>query len=312
VPRFNLSITTTEGGAIDINEIAMGSLAENTINTVGSIALNADGDLDVNRNLTAGTTLDLDSATGDITVGQVDGMASTLESAGNLSVSAVTGDISLASLTQSTGGSVSLDATAGSVSTADYTEAFTTIDVNAGQNITLNEALYARNLMSGTTGDLTVTAGNNISIGGPILSDNVVIDAAGGSVTINTLTPGLTLVDGNLDIDALTSITLNQALDVLGDVTFDAGAMGITLNDDINNVVNITLTATDGGDITVDEVVSLFSDDTLAASGAVVFNADGAVDLSRNIDAGTQLTIDAAMGNITSNRCYGQYQPGFS
>ena len=301
----SLGITTTAGGAIDINEIAMGSLAENTINTAGSIVLNADGDLDVNRNLTAGGMLDLDSATGNITVGQVDGMASTLISTGNLSVDSVMGDISLASITQSTGGSVSLDAMAGSVSTADYTEAYTYIDINAGQDITVNEALYARNLMSGTTGDLTVTAGNNISIGGPILADNVIVDATGGSVTINTLTPGFTLVDGNLDIDALTSITLNQALDVLGDVTFDAGAMGITLNDDINNAVNITLTTTDGGDITVDEVVNIFSDDTLAASGAVVFNASGAVDLSRNIDAGTQLTIDAAIGNITSNQVAG-------
>ena len=228
--------------------------------------MDAAGNLDVNRNLTAGTTLGLDSATGDVTVGQVGGMAAALTSGGNLSVSALN-DINLQS-TNTSGSAIDLEATNGSVLASGTNQAFTNVDITAGQDAVLSGVTESTNAMM--LGNVTVNADNNINVEEGIAASNITLNAMAGDVSVNTAwtSPGLD-ASGLLDIDAGNALVLDQKINGQNDINIDAGAGGVVVNAEISTIGNLAITTTAGGAIDVNEIaMGTTPENTISAGGS--------------------------------------------
>ena len=307
------AITDLNGGAVNVIGSTLTATAINGIDLDTTIAtlvasVTGPGAIDVNETngllVTSATTIN-----GNITVLANDDLTATLVTAG-LAVASGNGNIVLTSVN-------------GSVSLGSVTAALDRVDVTAGQGITDGLAGEAANL---TTTSLVLRSGTGVGTGDDINTVVTNLEGAGGSGGFTlTNTGALTIggissvvglsAQGAITIATLSPITVNEDVVGAGLVTLTSADTGGGAADD-NITVNATVSSTAssvtinsgdnivfnaGGRVTALHTVTLVAD-TVGASGAVVNNTAGVVDIiadTTDITASNAIDVEVNVATVT-------------
>ncbi|MBW4562861.1 MAG: CHAT domain-containing protein [Mojavia pulchra JT2-VF2] len=223
----------TTGGAITISGA---SLSLGNLNTVGSFSTSGNVNLSATGNISAGNiiasgngygtgSIGVTTTGGAITLGSLDtsitepfftsatGGSVTLNATGDILTQAINSSFSEGFIDSGTGGNVQLTTTAGSITTGainssvskdgggSFTGTSGTVNLNAANNITVNDAINTSAIATNADGSATatggavnLTAGNNITTT-TINSDAIATNfgsgatATGGAVTLQTSNP---------------------------------------------------------------------------------------------------------------------------
>jgi filamentous hemagglutinin family protein len=304
----------TNGVQLNVNAHLSGSkgaiIFEGSTSTFSALSANAVDGIEVNSNLTTTTgnlSLDGDSDSAVDTLSGNDNIlfasGVTLTSAGNISLSALTGEMTTAgALTLSAGtsiamtgnmdaaGAVALTANSGITLNSSISTSSGILNINAnssvltlGSGITLSSAgaltLAASNTSS--AGNLTLTStGSTISVNNALVSAGAVTMTANSGLTLSnsTLTGA-----GNISLQGGSALTLASGMNITssgGNITL--GATSITAN-------NGALTLSSNGNITVSNALS--------SVGAVTMNANSGITLASSLTAAGAVVLDADLDN---------------
>ena len=304
----NYSLTINDGtlagtGSITLDELTLegsatalfaGSLAAETFNTsVTTLTLVADISVENNLNLMAGVV--------------------TLDTGGNLSVgSDAIIEVSGGAITVG-GGSISFSGNysviysgSNSVSTGAELSGMTltdlTIEVGAGQTVTLNNDVHIEGVLSIENGTLELN-GNNLEVTGDISASGegeLAASVSGSDISVSsgaTVSGGLHFTTENNQVNEFSihvgsagELTISGNLDVEGNLFLESGVL--VLNDS-----ELTI----NGDLTGEGMLSADAESalTINAEGGITsglnFESDGQLigDLTVNIGDGNTLTLDS-------------------
>lgn len=277
------------------------------INTAGFTLTGTDNatiTLQANQDITAGTITNLGGAVtitgGNVTAGDINTGDSTTRPAGNVNLTATTGNLVVGNITtaadaDSTGdtqfpgsGSVTLSAPTGTVT--------------AGS---INTSAFITGFFSGNGGDVTATARDDIEIAninalsGSGFGGQIELLSTNGSITTGDLA-SLSFADGGGSDITLTadngSITTGN-LEAYGNFTRVGGS--VTLNTSTGNISTGTITTDNNtinlnGPVVLNRTISITNRNT---SGDIIF-AD-------SVNGNYDLTVEAGSGNITFNEAVG-------
>ena len=276
-----ITLNAADAGGGDTHDITFGTLTAlggtGTSSGSGSaLTLTADNNVALGRLITS-STVDVTATNGAITD------ANAGEGAGNENI---------------TGTTVTLVASSGIGVADDIDTAADTLLASTstgGMQITETDAVLLGGLTTGTSGDITVVAG------GEITTSQLIDTAGNGSVNISTSSGDITITDailadgaGTVDLNAAGLLTVNNSVvSTLGALTLTGGT-GATfgvfaiLNTDGTIQVNATandITMADGSEIN-------------AQSGEIDLNAADNVALGRLVTTGA-VNVEATAGAIT-------------
>ena len=283
---------------------------EGSGSTFTTLTANAVDGIEVNSNLTTTTgalSLDGDSDSAVDTLSGNDniifGSGVTLTSAGNISLSALTGEITTtgdltlsgASNITMTGamsgtGDISLSASNGITLNNDISTTSGTLNINANSStLTL-----ASGVALSSAGAMTLSAGNTTSSGNLTLTstgstislNNALVSA--GTVTMSAST-GLTLSNSTLTGAGNISLQGGSALSLASGMNITSSAGNITLAGSSITANNGALTLSSNGSITVSN--------SLSSVGALTMTANSGITLANSVTASGVVDLDADLDN---------------
>ncbi len=267
------------GGATDSFTFTGGLIvtaAPTTVTLQGAIAA-TDSPITIHRALTLGGDTSFDAGTGTITLGEVSGGTNglTIADAGNLNLDAVTA------------GTLALGRNDG------------TLEAPTGLvDITGNLQLGGLTTEANSTFALTLSGDANIIGGQTTLQSSGALTLGGGDDDSSTFTGGLivtaapTTVTLRGDIAATNAvITMDRALTLGGDTSFDAGTGTITLGDVAGGTNGLTIA--DAGNLNLDAVTA--GTLALGRNAGTLEAPTGLVDITGNLQL-DGLTTEAGSG----------------
>lgn len=252
------------GGAFNV--VANGLAGNGTVTfngnaaAVGATSVQAAGDVVVNGTLAGGAQVSL-AAQGNVTVAST----GTVQSVGNLSLSAANGSVTSSGTLNSAG----------------------VLNAQAAQNVSLTGSTSA-------AGDMTLTAGNDITLGGTVAGQGNGTLTAGHDVNLGG-NSGFAL---DVNASAGNNVTMTGALQG-NNVTLTAGNSA-TLKDVQSNAALAVIAngAAGGGDITVNGTVASLTTGALTAANSVSVNGTLQTASTLNVTAVADTTI---AGTVQSN-----------
>ncbi len=280
-------VASINTGSADLTLISGGSFSMGGVLAGHNVELQAQTGLVLSQNITAGGTLKLTTASGDI-----DQTGGTLSVTGATTVSAGSSLIKLNQPTNHFGGTVSLSGgtsgvadagalTLGTLATGDLT-------VASGGNLNLGQGLV--------TGTLNATSGGTITqAGGLTLTGVTTLDAGNADITLNQPTNDLqgaiTATGGAVSLRSANNLNLfaltqpgNRGLELeaggtlvlpAGTSNIDTGTEALTLS---SGGVFSTFGTLKGGDVTLKGQSATLAHDITASGALVVTAANGAID----------------------------------
>ncbi|MCP4643196.1 MAG: S-layer family protein, partial [bacterium] len=283
------------GGTVDLNSTANAVDLQNTVSSTGGAVI-----------ITAATTIDSKAATGTITAATLaqltaGGAITLLDGVGanSIQILSQTGGVSVEALTAATG-DLTVNAGAGAFVTNTALVQATAGDViiTADGGITTGAGVTA------TAGDLTLTSAAAIDTAGNALTAGSDINVNGGTtVDLDAVTAGAAVSVtgvGAVDLDgAVSGATVNiestgSNLDIGATVDSTGGALTLIAATDIatTGAGAPVLTAT-GGDATLTAGGSITLIDQIQSTGAAVILTAGSNVAVEQVDAGTDVLVNA-------------------
>ncbi|MFI3244021.1 MAG: filamentous hemagglutinin N-terminal domain-containing protein, partial [Akkermansia sp.] len=324
------SVTMSAGDNIDINAAVEAKLKVDMDATAGyidttslgsitagtTVDMDAQTDIRTDAAILAGTGITMDATTGSITID--DDLTTNV----GATVTATTGDIVMnAGVDITTNDAV--DAEADSVTMTAANDVTINASVDGNDNVTIaatGGTIETTTLgdIEATTGDVIMTAGDNIDIDATVdaLAQNVIM-TAGDNIDINAAVEAKLKVDmdataGYIDTTSLGSITAGTTVDMDArtdirtdaailagtGITMDATTGSITIDDDLTTNVGATVTATTG-DIVMNAGVDITTNDAVdAEADSVTMTAANDVTINASVDGNDNVTIAATGGTI--------------
>lgn len=288
--------------------------------SVGNASAQAANDVVVNGTLAGGAQVAL-TAQRNVTVAT----SGAVQSVGDLSMTATTGDVSSSGAITSGG---ALSAQAGhDIALTGTTNAVRDTTLNAGNDLSINGAFAGQGNatltaghdlnVGGTSGiskDVTATAGHDLALSGALQGNNVALSAA-NAITLNNLQANGTLsatttnsagsIAVNGTVASLSSGTLASAgTVVVNGALKTAGALGVTAGTD----TTIAGTVTSNGDMTLTNTTgSLTSTGQIQSGGNLVVNAAQSIDLGTGATSAlSDMTLTAGRDVVMNGTLVGQ------
>lgn len=168
-----------------------------------------------------------------------------------------------------------------------------TIDLNGTANLDIRTGT----LLAGGTGTVTVTSSGSIDLDGAIDAGGTVTLFASGA--INAIDGSISSDAGDVDLDAGTLVNVNGLVSAGDEVTVDAGT-AITVGAAGNITAVSTAVLTSGTSTTLQGLVNAGTGATVNSSGLITVNGTVASSAGGVTLRGTDLTVNAATGNITA------------
>jgi len=296
------------GGAFGVTARGLAGNGDVTFNgnaaSVGNATVQAANDVIVNGTLAGGAQVAL-TGQRNVTVAT----SGTVQSVGDLSMTATTGDAaSIGTITS--GGAFSAQA-AHDVALAGTTNAVGDTTLNAGNDLTVNGTLAGQGnaaltagrdlTVGGTSGiakDVTATAGHDLSVAGS-LQGNVIAMSAANAITLNNvqangaLSATSTGSTGSIVVNGTVASLSNGTLNSAGTVSINgalktAGALGVSSGTD----TTIAGTVASNGDMTLTNTAG-----SLTSTGQIQSGGNLGISAAQSIDLGTGAT--SALSDVT-------------
>ena len=345
----NSAVTWTLGGAFNVGRNLTVTNGILDVGNDNAITLSAGGLLSLSNGTITGSSnnVDITAPTITYTTGNITTTGSgnitlngagvftlgNISSVGTINIGQITAPSSIVQSNATTISGTTLTATsANAITFAQSTNDVNTINLTSGnnQNIAFTDVdAVDVELANAGSGDISITAGGNVTDSGAITADKLTANTSGaaslGAITLNTATTDVNTINftsGNnqditfVDVDgvavelanagtgdvALTSggaITESGVgVDVVASVLTADAQTGIDLD---TTVTSLDLSTAAAGDITIDETNAITITDITCANGDIqVTNATGDMNLLVTTAVSNTVTLEATTGAITN------------
>ena len=269
----------------------------------------------VGEDITAGTTVDLTTGTGHITVGS--GSAGNVKGSGDVTVTTGAGDVTINKTVSSTGGSIDISSGKGKIHIGDNGNGPRDLTVHAKQNIALTTQDGVIEVFGKTktdVGDITVLARDKNNTKNLLIDFNGELDAASTSDDPKaTGNMKLQTYNGDIDISDRTKtkgdiyakvenkgdIFFGRDVDTQGSLTFEVDDGNVKVGKDLTAAKDITITS-GKGDVVVGDTKTGDGGNVLSKTGEVsIQTGQGDVKIVKTVTAQDgSIDIATQEGNI--------------